>query len=48
MKKILAMLALIGVSILLLNYTAYAGWGDPPIEPDDGEERTIVIGFGFQ
>ena len=42
MKKIWAMLAVIGVSIFLLNYTAYAGWGDPPIQPDDGEDRTIV------
>ena len=31
MKKIPAMLALIGVSILLLSYTAYAALGEPPL-----------------
>ena len=43
-----ATLVLIGITILLLSCTAYAGWGDPPIESDDQEEQIIVIGFGFQ
>ena len=33
MKKIPAMLVLIGMAILLLSYTGYAGWGDQPIPP---------------
>ena len=31
MKKIPTMLVLIGMTILLLTYTAYAALGDPPI-----------------
>lgn len=38
------MLVLIGMTILLLSCTVYAGWGDPPLEPDDKEEQIIVIG----
>ena len=38
MKKIFAILVLIGVTSLVLNYPVYSGWGDPPIEPDDSRD----------
>ena len=31
MKKIMALLAVSGMTLLLLSYTAYAALGDPPV-----------------
>ena len=39
MKKILAMLAVSGMSILLLRHTAYAALGDPLVRDDEGSRR---------